>query len=264
MLQANVLGNGPKRKPGEEHNPEDETKLDHLHHFISLFDALQNEVTEPSYRIGSRCRSRIISHISGARDLEVKYLHNVHGEARVRRLWRELISNPMSYSSKKAQHTSPVSNGLSSAMEMSYETLDIAHVQDNIKQRVQEGIKQRPESFGATQNRSTEIRRMTRKRNNLSFFESGSDDEDELSQSLISASMHEDKAGNKDTGNHRPELPVVKGKADHEKLHSRIPVTSRDAVPIGVVSPGNPSKARKWTKVGCLGKCRYSPLFISD
>lgn len=80
-----------------EHSLEHETKLDNLHHFISLFDRLQQEVTTPLYAIGSKSRSRIKQHISDARSSETMHLHRIHGEAVMRNIWTKMGSLATSF-----------------------------------------------------------------------------------------------------------------------------------------------------------------------
>lgn len=71
-----------------------ETKLEHLHYFVSLFDRLQQEASAPSYVIGLRSRSRILKHIADARSSETMHLHKIHGEAAMKKIWTKISSLP--------------------------------------------------------------------------------------------------------------------------------------------------------------------------
>lgn len=78
----------PVTKSNQDHDHE--TKLDNLDHFVALFDRLQQEATIPSYKIGSRSRSRIKKHISDARTREATYLDLFHGETVMKDTWNTL------------------------------------------------------------------------------------------------------------------------------------------------------------------------------
>ena len=68
----------------------DETKVEHLHHFVLLFDRLQAEVDMPSYQIGRGSRSRIQKQISYAQESETEQLRMLHGEAVMGGIWRKM------------------------------------------------------------------------------------------------------------------------------------------------------------------------------
>ena len=85
-MQREVSSSIPKANQDHDH----ETKLDDLDHFVALFDRLQQEATTPSYRIGSRSRSRIEKDISDARNREATYLDSIYGEAVMKDAWNTL------------------------------------------------------------------------------------------------------------------------------------------------------------------------------
>ena len=73
-------------------SPEQETKLNNLHHFNFLFKTLMAEISSSVYEIGSQSRARIEKHILSARASEIACLYQVHGKAAVRDVWEKLES----------------------------------------------------------------------------------------------------------------------------------------------------------------------------
>ena len=90
--------------PHADCNLKYETRLDNLHHFVELFERLQQEVKRPSYAIGSQSRSRIEKHIADARCGETGHLSRLHGEETVKDAFVQfgLRANPMNW--EQAQH----------------------------------------------------------------------------------------------------------------------------------------------------------------
>ena len=84
MLVANVQEETTSSGPQENYGFGCETRLEDIHHFLTLFERLEEEVTRPSYFIGLHSRNRIQREISNIQERETKSLHRVHGEAAVR------------------------------------------------------------------------------------------------------------------------------------------------------------------------------------
>lgn len=101
LLIPNLQGGALESMPNTVRYSGDETKLDNLHHFITLFDHLQREVAKPSYKIGSRSRSRIEEHIWDARSSEARYLDIVHGVDVMRDTWH-VVNQPTASSTNPA------------------------------------------------------------------------------------------------------------------------------------------------------------------
>lgn len=83
VLVANLQEETNSSGPHECYERELETKLEYTHHFIALFERLEEEVARPSYIIGPQSRKRIQREISNVQERETKCLHRVHGEAAV-------------------------------------------------------------------------------------------------------------------------------------------------------------------------------------